>query len=540
MDYEHLSREELLAELRKAGPPIRIKQETVETTHASVKTEADVIVLDADLEESPVEDEYHDDVTERKRKRDPDTPKKKKRPPPQLRQSYSPSQYTGEDSSSPAPVVPRSRLPRQSRKKYFDPDDFSTDSDTNKSQSETPSDNRPPRAAKDKARDCIMTLTQVINGPDWNNAAVSSPTSATEEHLEPSDLEPTPTASLHAKLTKLPRFIQNSTCPENLVTAVRSAFQKVVDDFPDHITKSERNLAASVAVSEIKLLAGDHQCKYCFQKSNQQNNAKGPKPPPEMQRIPCLSLGEGRPCIPCAVLKQGCSFTEERRKADPKPPAVPSAQSRLQLEPRNDAPRASLTPTASTSGSRTSQTGTIPTNATLTDATLTDAASSNTTPTDTTPTDTTPTDTTPTDTTPTDTTPTDTTPTDANPTHTTPTHTAPTPTTLTDAAPTATTTAVKTGVIINEPAQAGPSSAIARATAPQNSVCAEEVTWLKKRLVRKMGESCEFFNRSLEAIHPGGRLGDAVEDTLKEMARELQERLRDTEELLKEVKKGRS
>jgi hypothetical protein len=37
-----------------------------------------------------------------------------------------------------------------------------------------------------------------------------------------------------------------------------------------------------------------------------------------------------------------------------------------------------------------------------------------------------------------------------------------------------------------------------------------------------MGESWEFFSRSLEEIHPGGRSGDAVEDTLKEMARELQ------------------
>lgn len=85
-----------------------------------------------------------------------------------------------------------------------------------------------------------MTLTQVINGPDWNNAAASSPISAAEDHPGHLDIEPTPAASSHAKLTKLPRFIQNSTSPENLVTAVRIAFQKVVDDFPDHITKSER------------------------------------------------------------------------------------------------------------------------------------------------------------------------------------------------------------------------------------------------------------------------------------------------------------
>jgi hypothetical protein len=71
MNYEHLSREELLAELRKAGPPSRIKQEVIDAS--------DVIVLDADPEESPIDNE-------RKRKRDPDTPKKKKRPPPELRQ----------------------------------------------------------------------------------------------------------------------------------------------------------------------------------------------------------------------------------------------------------------------------------------------------------------------------------------------------------------------------------------------------------------------------------------------------------------------
>ena len=199
----------------------------------------------------------------------------------------------------------------------------------------------------------------------------------------------------------------------------------------------------------IKLLEGDEQCDDCHIKGKNPGAglSKG------MRRIPCLSLGKDKKCIPCALIGRPC---KRERQSSPD----------------------------STSRSRA-----IPTPAVLTPAGI-------------------------------------------NPGTTTP------AAAIENAVPTggATITTTATKATNDGPPQAGPSSARAH----QSSVCAEEVTWLKKRLVRKMRESWEFFNRSLEDIHPGGRSGDAVEDTLKEMARELQERLRDTEELLKEVKKGQS
>jgi hypothetical protein len=101
MDFRNCSREELVAML--SSQPVKVKTEQAETDATPVKLEKDsprkasrsescgstVIVLDTDSGDDTsgnCEDD-NDVATDRKRKRDPDTPRKK-RPPPQLREVY--------------------------------------------------------------------------------------------------------------------------------------------------------------------------------------------------------------------------------------------------------------------------------------------------------------------------------------------------------------------------------------------------------------------------------------------------------------------
>jgi hypothetical protein len=55
----------------------------------------------------------------------------------------------------------------------------------------------------------------------------------------------------------------------------------------------------------LRLFLGADRCDGCRKK-----DAGHTKPPPTgMQRLPCLSWGDGRPCVVCTLGRTGCSFT---------------------------------------------------------------------------------------------------------------------------------------------------------------------------------------------------------------------------------------